>query len=83
VRLSHCRNIRRSTNTLVLIHHSGGETSLRINQQELPEHDGLFRTLGRFHFRAGQEHWLRISNADTAGKYVIADAVQWLPVAAP
>ncbi|MEY3176379.1 MAG: hypothetical protein RLZZ436_4293 [Planctomycetota bacterium] len=83
VRLSHCRNIRRATNTLVTIHHSKGETSVRINQQQTPEHHGLFQSLGRFHFNAGTEHWARISNADTDGKYVIADAVQWLPVATP
>jgi hypothetical protein len=79
VRLSHCHNIRRSTNTLITISHADGETTLRINQQQTPEHAGLFRTLGSFRFNAGQQHWVRIANADTEGKYVIADAVQWLP----
>jgi hypothetical protein len=78
VRLSHCYNVRRSTNTLVTIHHADGEYSIRINQQELPEHGGLFRSLGTFRFRAGRQGWVRISNADTDGKYVIADAVQFL-----
>jgi len=78
VRLSHCYNVRRSTHTLVTIHHADGVYSTRINQQETPEHGGLFRTLGTFHFRAGTQGWVRISNADSEGKYVIADAVQFL-----
>lgn len=79
VRLSHCYNVRRSTNTLVVIHHADGETQLRIDQQQIPEHDGLFRSLGVFRFAAGNTGWVRIANDDTDGKYVIADAVQFLP----
>ncbi len=80
VRLSHCYNIRRSTNTPITIHHAKGETMLRINQQDIPEHGKLFRTLGRFSFKAGKHGWLRISTEGTDGKYVIADAVQFLPM---
>jgi hypothetical protein len=79
VRLAHCYNVRRATNTPVTIHHAGGETTIRINQQETPEHTRLFRTLGTFRFRTGRSGWVRISNDGTEGKYVIADAVQWLP----
>jgi hypothetical protein len=82
VRLSHCYNIRRSTNTPITIHHAKGETTLRINQQDIPEHGKLFRTLGRFTFKAGKHGWLRISTEGTDGKYVIADAVQFLRVKA-
>jgi hypothetical protein len=78
VRLAHCYNIRRATNTPVTIHHAGGETTLRINQQETPPHDRLFRTVGTFRFQAGRSGWVRISNEGTDGKYAIADAVQWL-----
>lgn len=78
VRLSHCYNVRRSTNTPVTIHHSGGEKTVRINQQETPPHDRLFRSLGKFHFEAGKKSWVRISSEGTEGKYVIADAVQFL-----
>lgn len=80
VRLAHCYNIRRPTNTPVTIHHADGETTLRINQQEAPSHNRLFRTLGTFRFQAGRSGWVRISNEGTTGKNVIADAVQWLPV---
>jgi hypothetical protein len=80
VRLAHCYNVRRATNTPVTIHHADGETTTRINQQEAPEHDRLFRTLGTFRFRAGRSGWVRVSNGGTGGdKVVIADAVQWLP----
>ena len=80
VRVSHCYNIRRSTNTPILIHHADGETTIRINQQQTPRHDRLFRTLGTFRFEVGRKGWVQISTDGTDGKYVIADAVQFLPV---
>lgn len=79
VRLSHCYNVRRATNTPVLIHHADGDTMVRINQQETPELNRLFRSLGKFRFAAGKQGWVRISTDGTDGKYVIADAVQFLP----
>ena len=83
VRLAHCYNIRRSTNTPLTIQHADGVTKQRIDQQEVPPHGKLFRTLGTFRFLAGKQGSLTISNDGTEGKYVIADAVQWLPVAKP
>ena len=80
VRLAHCYNVRRATNTPVTIRHADGETTLRINQQEPPPHGRLFRALGTFRFHAGRNGWVKISTDGTEGKYVIADAVQWLPV---
>ncbi len=79
VRISHCYNVRRSTNTPITIRHANGETTIRINQQETPEHGELFRTLGVFEFKAGKSGSVIISNDGTEGKYVIADAVQFLP----
>jgi hypothetical protein len=82
VRLAHCYNVRRSTKTPVTIHHANGDTTMRINQQEEPTHGRLFRTLGTFRFEAGRVGWVRVSNDGTeADKVVIADAVQFLPVA--
>jgi hypothetical protein len=78
VRLAHCYNVRRATSTPVTIHHAGGETTIRINQQEEPPHGRLFRTLGTFRFLAGRSGWVRIATDGTEGKYVIAEAVQWL-----
>jgi hypothetical protein len=84
VRLAHCYNVRRSTKTPVTIHHADGETTMRINQQQEPEHGRLFRTLGTFRFEAGRKGWVRVSNDGTeADKVVIADAVQFLPVKKP
>ncbi len=80
VRLSHCYNVRRSTNTPVTIHHADGETTVRINQQRTPEHQRLFRSLGKYQFDRGKQNWVRISTDGTDGKYVIADAVQFIPV---
>lgn len=80
LRISHCYNIRRSTNTLVQVQSASGLHEFRINQQQVPEHDRLFRTLGRFRFHMGNDHWIKISNKGTEGKYVIADAIQLLEV---
>ncbi len=79
VRISHCYNVRRATNTTVTIHHADGEFSTKINQQEVPAHNRLFRTLGTFRFEVGTENGIRISNDSTDGKYVIVDAIQLLP----
>jgi hypothetical protein len=84
VRLAHCYNVRRSTRTPITIRHADGEASLRVNQQEEPPHGRLFRTLGVFRFEAGRAGWVRVSNEGTEeNKVVIADAVQFLPVAPP
>lgn len=81
VRLAHCYNVRRSTKTPVTIHHADGDTTLRINQQQEPEHGLLFRTLGTFRFEAGRKGWVRVSNDGTEpDKVAIADAVQFLPL---
>ncbi len=80
IRLAHCYNIRRATNAPVTIRHVDGETTLRVNQQAEPPHGRLWRTLGTFRFAAGTNGWVRITNDGTEGKYVIADAVQFLAV---
>ena len=80
VRMSHCYNIRRATNAPITIHHADGETTLRINEQELPAHDKLFRTLGKFRFEKDALASVTISNEGTEGKYVIADAVQFISI---
>ena len=81
VRLAHCYNVRRSARTPVTIHHADGEQTLRINQQEEPAHERLWRSLGKFRFKAGREGWVRISNDGTEdNKVVIADAVMFMPL---
>ncbi|MEO1995554.1 MAG: xanthan lyase [Planctomycetaceae bacterium] len=80
VRLSHCYNIRRASNTPVTVQHADGQSSQRINQQQTPRYGRLFRSLGKFRFLAGRHGWVRISTEGTEGKYVIADAVQFIPI---
>ena len=81
VRISHCYNVRRATNTPVTIRHADGETTIRINQQEVPEYGRFFRSLGTFRFEAGNGGSITISNDETDPKQVaIADAVQLIPV---
>lgn len=81
VRLAHCYNVRRCTKAPVKIRHADGDTTVRINQQQEPQHGRLFRTLGVFRFEAGRKGWVRVSNEGTEpDKVVIADAVQFLPV---
>ncbi|HUP79480.1 MAG TPA: FAD-dependent oxidoreductase, partial [Pirellula sp.] len=80
VRMSHCYNVRRATNTVVVVQHADGETKLVINQQEKPEHLELFRSLGNYRFEKGKSGCVRIVNEGTAGKVAIADAVQFLAV---
>lgn len=81
VRIAHCYNVRRATNTPVTIRHARGETTVRIDQQEVPEHGRLFRSLGVFAFAAGKSGSVVISNEGTdESKVVIADAVQFLKV---
>lgn len=79
VRISHCYNSRRSTNTPVTIIHATGKTTVRINQQDVPKHGKLFRSLGVFEFKKGKDGSVIISTEGTEGKYVIVDAVQFLP----
>jgi hypothetical protein len=83
VRLAHCANVRRTTTAPLTIRHADGETLVRVNQREEPPHARLWRPLGTFRFAAGRTGFVRIGNAGTADGYVIADAVQFLPVPSP
>ncbi|MEM1295294.1 MAG: xanthan lyase [Verrucomicrobiota bacterium] len=81
VRISHCTNIRRATNTPITIHHAEGVETIEINKQQVPEHGNLFRSLGEFRFEAEKPAVVVVSNSGTDPKKVaIADAVQFLPV---
>jgi hypothetical protein len=78
VRISYTPNPNRATNVPVTVHASGGPRTITVNQQRPPHVDGLWLTLGSFSFGAGK-NVVEISNAGTNG-YVIADAVQFVPV---
>ncbi len=80
IRMSHCYNIRRSTNTLVSIEGPEVKRELRINQQTTPEINKLWRSLGNYTLNTKESYCITISNEGTEGKYVIADAFHILPV---
>ena len=67
----------RSKKVPVVIHHAEGETTVYVNQQELPSGPDGVQVLGTFRFEAGKSGWLEIRNEGTKG-HVIADAAQWL-----
>ncbi len=79
VRMSHNSNIRRANGVPVTIRHADGETVVKVNEGEHAPIEKLFRSLGTFRFEKGKKGSVTIGTAGTAGKYVIADAVQFLP----
>ena len=79
VRLCYTANPNRATNVPVIVQHAGGETKLTVNQKQQPPLDGQSLSLGKFRFDKSAA--VVISNAGTDG-YVIADAVQLVPVKA-
>jgi hypothetical protein len=79
VRISYAFSKGRANNVLVTIKSADGEQTQIVNQEKRPEHNNLFKTLGRFRFEKGQSGFVRISNAK-ATSFVIADAAQFIPV---
>jgi hypothetical protein len=78
VRLFYTANPNRATNTPVVIHSADGEHPVKVNQRQAPK-DNQSVSLGVFAFAAGGAGWVEIRNDETDG-FVIADAVQFLPV---
>ncbi|MFV0446673.1 MAG: DUF1553 domain-containing protein [Planctomycetaceae bacterium] len=79
VRFSFCYSSGRDTQVPVRIKHAAGESLVHVDQSREPPIDKLFVVLGRFPFDAGQTGSVTISNTGTTG-YVMADAVQFIPV---
>ena len=63
----------------VLITYGSETKTVTVNQQQTPEIDHLFHSIGVFEFKADETVEVLISNKDTNG-HVIADAVQLVPV---
>jgi hypothetical protein len=78
VRLAYSANANRATNVPVVVRHSGGETSVKVNQRRQPPIDDLFVSLGTFDFAADSAAAVVVANQGVDG-HVIIDAVQWLP----
>jgi len=80
VRMSHNSNIRRANGVQVTIHHADGKTVVKVNEGEPAPIRKLFRSLGTFRFEKGKAGSVTIQTTGTEGKYVIVDAMQFLPV---
>ena len=78
--MSHNSNIRRANGVQVTIHHADGKTLVKVNEGEPAPIRKLFRSLGTFHFEKGKAGSVTIQTTGTEGKYVIVDAMQFLPV---
>lgn len=79
VRISYSMGGNRATNVLVDVFSADGQTTLRVNQQERPNVDGMWHSLGSFRFEANGQAYVMISNQDADG-HVIIDGVQFLPL---
>ncbi|MDC0574484.1 hypothetical protein OAO39_00985 [Pirellulaceae bacterium] len=80
VRMSHNSNIRRANGVPVTIRHADGDTVVKVNEGEPAPIKKLFRSLGTFRFHKGTSGSVTISTQGTDSKYVIVDAIQFLPV---
>ena len=85
VRISGAQHSNRAPKALVTVLHNGGRESFRIDQRKAPGafnkagSDGYFQSLGFYEFPSGQWDAVEISTKGGGG-FVVADAVQFLPV---
>jgi len=77
VRLAYSAHGNRAALARVIVKHADGETVKRIDQRKTPPIGGLFLSLGKFRFAAGEEAVVEL-HAKNAHGTVIADAVQIL-----
>jgi hypothetical protein len=75
VRLSYTHSASRDKQIPVTIDGAGEPLLVHMNQQLAPPYPGGFAAVGVFHFIAGEENAVTLSNKGTTG-HVIADAVQ-------
>ena len=79
LRMSYSANANRAANVPILISVNGKAKAYKVDQQQVPEIDGLFHPLDRFKLQQNDELTIHVSNKGTIG-HVIADAVQLLPI---
>ncbi len=79
VRISYSTGSNRATNALVDVFSADGQASLRVNQRQRPNVDGMWHSLGTFRFEADGQAYLMFSNQEADG-HVIIDGVQFLPL---
>jgi hypothetical protein len=79
VLISYTTGPTRATNVPVAVVFDGGEKTVSVDQTKQPKIDGLFHSIGKFTFKAGDGGSVTISNQGTEG-HVIVDAVRFIPV---
>ena len=80
VRLAYTALDNRASNVPVTIFSADGDKTIKINQKEPPPIDGHFVSLGQYNFEKNGAGFVLVSNEGANGD-VIADAVQFIPVA--
>jgi hypothetical protein len=78
VRLAYVAHSNRASNTPVTINFAGGSKTVSVDQKATPAIEGLFVSLGKYRFTAGDGAVVTVSNKGTEG-HVIVDSVQLLP----
>ncbi|RMF40850.1 MAG: FAD-dependent oxidoreductase, partial [Planctomycetota bacterium] len=79
VRMAYSAHTNRARNVAVRIRHAKGEATVLVDQRQWSTPDSApWQSLGTYEFAGPSEVVL---DAQHASGYVIADAVQWLPIA--
>jgi hypothetical protein len=79
VRMAYTPHSNRATNVSVVVKHASGETRYCVDQTKADNSTDGFHLLGTFLFQEDKPAVVEISNEDANG-YVVADAVQFIPV---
>jgi cytochrome c553 len=79
VRIAWAAGEGRSDSVPVMISSADGDFPLRLDQSVPPPIEGRFASLGEYTFEPNGASFVLISNEGTSG-YVVADAVQFLPL---
>ncbi len=79
VRFAYATAPNRATNVPVTVRHADGEKTIAVNEKRAPEIEKAFVSLGVFRFTAETGATVTVATEKTDG-YVVADAVQFLPV---
>ncbi len=82
VRFSYQWGDSRAKNVPVTIFGADGETTVAVDETQPPNLEDRFVSLGVHRFEVAEQAYVEVTTANTRG-YVIADAVQFLPVTEP
>ena len=83
VRLSYSAHPNRAKQAQVVLKTATGIETLRVDQSKKQGALSPFVSLGTFSFGAGKDNYLEIQGTEDAGGFIVADAVQWMPVEKP